>query len=172
VTCSPWLESQGIPRSPLRSGMSIPRRMQLRGPFSRPRKRSLPSRVDSENRYVSNEGGHKIGHSRKWADRESPVSCWCGRGDLNPHGLPRQILSLVRLPISPLPHVALDAGLVDCPRPFRTLAPLDCTVSHAAVTARMSTPPTRKGEKATVQLSSSISQFFHYGVYSIMASEP
>lgn len=24
--------------------------------------------------------------------------CWCGRGDLNPHGLPRQILSLVRLP--------------------------------------------------------------------------
>lgn|GEM_PF-2246566 len=31
---------------------------------------------------------------------------WCGRGDLNPHGLPRQILSLVRLPISPLPHTA------------------------------------------------------------------
>jgi hypothetical protein len=27
---------------------------------------------------------------------------WCERGDLNPHGLPRQILSLVRLPISPL----------------------------------------------------------------------
>ncbi len=23
---------------------------------------------------------------------------WCERGDLNPHGLPRQILSLVRLP--------------------------------------------------------------------------
>ncbi len=31
-----------------------------------------------------------------------PVSCWCERGDLNPHGFLRQILSLVRLPISPL----------------------------------------------------------------------
>jgi hypothetical protein len=30
---------------------------------------------------------------------------WCERGDLNPHGLLRQILSLVRLPISPLSHV-------------------------------------------------------------------
>src|SRR5260370_6568863 len=27
---------------------------------------------------------------------------WCERGDLNPHGFLRQILSLVRLPISPL----------------------------------------------------------------------
>jgi CheY-like chemotaxis protein len=27
---------------------------------------------------------------------------WCERGDSNPHGLPRQILSLVRLPIPPL----------------------------------------------------------------------
>ncbi len=26
------------------------------------------------------------------------VSCWCERGELNPHGLPRQILSLMRLP--------------------------------------------------------------------------
>src|SRR5580704_12800050 len=31
---------------------------------------------------------------------------WCERGDSNPHGLPRQILSLVRLPISPLSHFA------------------------------------------------------------------
>ena len=30
---------------------------------------------------------------------------WCERGDLNPHGLLRQILSLVRLPISPLSHL-------------------------------------------------------------------
>ena len=29
---------------------------------------------------------------------------WCERGDLNPHGFPRQILSLVRLPIPPLSH--------------------------------------------------------------------
>ena len=31
---------------------------------------------------------------------------WCGRGDLNSQGFPRQILSLVRLPISPRPHGA------------------------------------------------------------------
>jgi hypothetical protein len=33
---------------------------------------------------------------------------WCERGDLNPHGLPRQILSLVRLPISPLSHFRIN----------------------------------------------------------------
>jgi hypothetical protein len=33
--------------------------------------------------------------------------CWCERGDLNPHRLPRQILSLVRLPISPLSHMII-----------------------------------------------------------------
>jgi hypothetical protein len=31
-------------------------------------------------------------------------SSWCERGDLNPHGFTRQILSLVRLPIPPLSH--------------------------------------------------------------------
>ena len=30
---------------------------------------------------------------------------WCERGDSNPHGLPRQILSLVRLPIPPLSRI-------------------------------------------------------------------
>ena len=29
---------------------------------------------------------------------------WCGRRDLNPHALRRQILNLVRLPIPPRPH--------------------------------------------------------------------
>ena len=29
---------------------------------------------------------------------------WCERGDSNPHGFTRQILSLVRLPIPPLSH--------------------------------------------------------------------
>jgi hypothetical protein len=29
---------------------------------------------------------------------------WCERGESNPHGLPRQILSLVRLPVPPLSH--------------------------------------------------------------------
>jgi hypothetical protein len=32
---------------------------------------------------------------------------WCERGDSNPHGFPRQILSLVRLPIPPLSHIAI-----------------------------------------------------------------
>ena len=31
---------------------------------------------------------------------------WCERGDSNPHGLLRQILSLVRLPIPPLSRLA------------------------------------------------------------------
>ena len=31
---------------------------------------------------------------------------WCERGDSNPHGFTRQILSLVRLPIPPLSHLA------------------------------------------------------------------
>lgn len=30
---------------------------------------------------------------------------WCGRRDLNPHAVRRQILSLVRLPIPPLPRI-------------------------------------------------------------------
>ena len=33
---------------------------------------------------------------------ENSVSDWCERGDLNPHGFPRWILSPVRLPIPPL----------------------------------------------------------------------
>ena len=33
-----------------------------------------------------------------------PFDFWCERGDSNPHGLLRQILSLVRLPIPPLSH--------------------------------------------------------------------
>ena len=34
--------------------------------------------------------------------QEQFQSLWCERGDSNPHGFPRQILSLVRLPIPPL----------------------------------------------------------------------
>src|SRR5207342_2608237 len=36
--------------------------------------------------------------------RESEQEKWCERGDSNPHGFTRQILSLVRLPIPPLSH--------------------------------------------------------------------
>ena len=39
------------------------------------------------------------------------VSDWCERGDSNPHGLPRQILSLVRLPIPPLSRQQLTGDL-------------------------------------------------------------
>lgn len=33
---------------------------------------------------------------------------WCERGDSNPHGFTRQILSLVRLPIPPLSHYEIN----------------------------------------------------------------
>jgi hypothetical protein len=46
--------------------------------------------------------GHKIGHNEKRADSRSALNGWCERGDSNPHGFIRQILSLVRLPIPPL----------------------------------------------------------------------
>ena len=39
------------------------------------------------------------------AQREEFVTGWCERGDSNPHGFTRQILSLVRLPIPPLSRV-------------------------------------------------------------------
>ena len=35
-------------------------------------------------------------------------SCWCERGDSNPHGFTRQILSLVRLPIPPLSRLSFQ----------------------------------------------------------------
>ncbi len=37
---------------------------------------------------------------------------WCERGDSNPHGLTRQILSLVRLPIPPLSQRSNYTGVV------------------------------------------------------------
>jgi hypothetical protein len=47
-------------------------------------------------------GGCKIGHNEKHWEVRGVASCWCERGDSNPHGFTRQILSLVRLPIPPL----------------------------------------------------------------------
>ena len=43
-----------------------------------------------------------VGHSGEVPRFRFPVSHWCERRDSNPHGFPRQILSLVRLPIPPL----------------------------------------------------------------------
>ena len=37
---------------------------------------------------------------------------WCERGDSNPHGFTRQILSLVRLPIPPLSHFEVSSLIV------------------------------------------------------------
>jgi hypothetical protein len=43
--------------------------------------------------------------------KNAKKKCWCERGDSNPHGFTRQILSLVRLPIPPLSHEAGKAVL-------------------------------------------------------------
>ena len=43
------------------------------------------------------------------------ASCWCERGDSNPHGFPRQILSLVRLPIPPLSHISQATPVIEPP---------------------------------------------------------
>ncbi len=43
-------------------------------------------------------------HVEKETDFRSALTLWCERGDSNPHGFTRQILSLVRLPIPPLSH--------------------------------------------------------------------
>ena len=54
---------------------------------------------------------------------------WCERGDSNPHGLLRQILSLVRLPIPPLSRLCCAAGALQIdPGSSR----LDCAVCGAA----------------------------------------
>ena len=37
----------------------------------------------------------------------APSELWCERGDSNPHPLRDQILSLARLPIPPLSHIAI-----------------------------------------------------------------
>jgi hypothetical protein len=52
-----------------------------------------------------NLDGLKIGRMEKECDSRSALNYWCERGESNPHGFPRQILSLVRLPIPPLSHV-------------------------------------------------------------------
>src|SRR4051794_28260212 len=42
------------------------------------------------------------------------VSDWCERGDSNPHGFTRQILSLVRLPIPPLSRLCFQLYTAPC----------------------------------------------------------
>jgi hypothetical protein len=64
---------------------------------------------------------------------------WCERGDLNPHGLLRQILSLVRLPISPLSQWFQTAGFYVCrvDRLYR-IDILNCIVSRGVSSAKLS----------------------------------
>ena len=49
-----------------------------------------------------------MGHRAVGDKIEEPANYWCERGDSNPHGFTRQILSLVRLPIPPLSHSYLS----------------------------------------------------------------
>ena len=52
--------------------------------------------------------GNKVVSSIVLTEATKPLrggKSWCERGDSNPHGFTRQILSLVRLPIPPLSHV-------------------------------------------------------------------
>ena len=66
----------------------------------------------------------KIGNRAGKPNSQGSVSGWCERGDLNPHGFPRQILSLVRLPIPPLSridHLAYFVALTDLLRRFPLL---------------------------------------------------
>jgi hypothetical protein len=51
------------------------------------------------------EAGARSRNPERFVRRISGEGCWCERGDSNPHGFPRQILSLVRLPIPPLSRV-------------------------------------------------------------------
>ena len=57
---------------------------------------------DQEADLESKEGRHESGNSQGKAKLQSSANAWCERGDSNPHGFTRQILSLVRLPIPPL----------------------------------------------------------------------
>src|SRR6185312_1523175 len=47
---------------------------------------------------------------RRTLFKKSSLTPWCERGDSNPHGLPRQLLRLVRLPIPPLSRLRWREG--------------------------------------------------------------
>jgi len=58
--------------------------------------------------------GTKLGTMNKTANQNvirMSANCWCERGDSNPHGFTRQILSLVRLPIPPLSHLEISYSI-------------------------------------------------------------
>jgi hypothetical protein len=59
-------------------------------------------------RAEKTRSGHNSGRSQKLRIRRCLTNSWCERGDSNPHGFPRQILSLVRLPIPPLSHLGFS----------------------------------------------------------------
>ena len=64
-----------------------------------PRNNQEPRRLEADN----GEGSEKE-NQLQVVEGEA----WCERGESNPHGFPRQILSLVRLPISPLSHLYIQ----------------------------------------------------------------
>ena len=67
-------------------------------------------------RAEKTRSGHNSKHRQELRIRPCRANSWCERGDSNPHGFPRQILSLVRLPIPPLSQLffSIIYGLVLC----------------------------------------------------------
>jgi hypothetical protein len=61
-----------------------------------PQQSATQAQLEADSREVSGSG------NQSQVVDEKP---WCERGDSNPHGFTRQILSLVRLPIPPLSHM-------------------------------------------------------------------
>jgi hypothetical protein len=54
----------------------------------------------------------ELGANGKGPTQHQPPNHWCERGDSNPHGFTRQILSLVRLPIPPLSQTSYPERLL------------------------------------------------------------
>src|SRR6185312_17490596 len=59
--------------------------------------------------------------------QKSSLTPWCERGDSNPHGLPRQLLRLVRLPIPPLSRCGFAARKVVGRLGIRRTPPCGCS---------------------------------------------
>jgi len=90
-----------------------PRRTRLNGHSFKWNKRPCRNPPRQASRHSFPAGGHNFRHSAIWQTSQKAVSYWCERGDSNPHGLLRQILSLVRLPIPPLSHEQLTSYFQD-----------------------------------------------------------
>jgi hypothetical protein len=97
--CLRWRESRDIPQLRLPNGAFTRKQTRLSARSSEQRRRysqrpqSRHTKLSGTNWAQCEKGRFEIG-----------PKFWCERGDSNPHGFTRQILSLVRLPIPPLSH--------------------------------------------------------------------